>query len=167
MSQRTQGLKQDYRFVLDQMLGRLAKWLRILGYDTLYFKNIEDSKLIEIASKEERILITRDTRLVKRRAISRGEVTAVLIENEILEGQLKELFKKLKVKPTYDLLAPFCVECNAKIKKVPKESIRNKVPAYIFRTHQAFGKCTKCHKYYWEGTHWDRIKEKLEKIKSS
>ncbi len=151
----TMGVK----FVADQMLGRLSKWLRLLGYDTLYFKSVADSDLIRIAKGQERFLLTRDTRLMKRRVIRDGLVKAMLVEGDLLDDQLRQVTRELGLQS--GLLPPFCVECNLLLELVSKESTKDRVPPYVYRTQEHFTRCPGCGRFYWAGTHWERIKEKI------
>jgi uncharacterized protein with PIN domain len=153
----------DYTFVVDQMLGRLSKWLRLLGYDSLYSNSIDDSDLVRIAKDEGRILLTRDTRLMKRRAIKNGEIKAVLIKYDNLDDQLEQLSKELNIgKRGEEQL--FCAKCNFPIKPIRKADAYKHVPDYVYQTQTEFAKCSHCGRYYWPGTHWARIQEKLSGI---
>jgi uncharacterized protein with PIN domain len=142
------------------MLGRLARWLRILGHDVLYFRAIEDADLVEIARKEGRVLLTRDTRLVQRRAAR----NAILIESSILEEQLRQLVR-------WDgagLLAPGlcrrCLVCNEATAPVEKVSVRGRVPPYVFRTQVRFRECPACRRIYWKASH---VRDMLQRLKRS
>jgi uncharacterized protein len=145
------------RFVADCMLGRLARWLRILGHDVLYFRRIEDADLVELASRESRILLTRDTRLVLRRA-ARG---SLLIHAHLLEDQLREIFRW---KPQA-ILSPArcrrCLECNEPTREVSKEEIQARVPAYVYRNHSRFRECPACGRIYWRATHVRHMMRRL------
>ena len=153
------------RFIADSMLGRLAKWLRLLGFDTYYSPQIEDTLLIEIARDEKRVLITRDTRLVKRRAV---KDFLLLAENDTFE-QLK------KVIDTFDLLpekrddpCPVCFIrcslCNGLLDDIPKEDAKEHVPEYVYQTSENFRHCPSCGKFYWKGTHHELLLNKLKEI---
>lgn len=151
-----------YAFVLDQMLGRLAKWLRLMGYDALYFKEISDRRLIQIAREENRILLTRDTRLMKRREINSKRIEALLIEADSLDQQLAQLGRELHLAPQG--FAPFCSLCNVPLEAVEKDKVREQVPPYVFRTQTQFARCPSCGRLYWKGTHWQHIREELLKV---
>ena len=153
------------RFIADSMLGRLARWLRLLGFDTYYSPHIEDSLLIEIAREEKRVLLTRDTRLVKRRGV---EEFLLLEENDTF-AQLK------KVIEVFDLLpedrgdpCPVCFIrcslCNSLLDDIPKEDAKDNVPEYVYRTSENFRKCPACGKFYWKGTHHELLLKKLKTI---
>lgn len=142
------------------MLGRLARWLRLLGYDTLYFKEIDDRALITLAEAEKRVLLTRDTRLVNRRPIKKGNVSAVLIRADELEYQLRELQSQLELSSG----AALCVICNQALAAIPKSEAAGAVPPYVYRTQSEFHRCPQCHRFYWPGTHWKRISEKIDSL---
>ncbi len=153
------------RFIADSMLGRLARWLRLLGFDTYYTPHIEDSLLIEIACEEKRVLLTRDTRLVKRR----GAEEFLLLEENDTFAQLK------KVIEIFDLLpedkenpCPICFIrcslCNCLLDDIPKEDAKDHVPEYVYNTSESFRRCPSCRKFYWKGTHHDLLLKKLKSI---
>jgi len=161
---RSQNPSEKFRFIADQMLGRLAKWLRLLGYDTLYLNPAPDGKLIEIAKEQNRVLLTRDTHLMERRPIKKGIVRAVLIRDDAWEKQLAQLVSEFGLSPRKFRDSPFCGECNSLIQEISKEKVKEKVPLYVYQTHDYFSTCPNCGRYYWEGTHWERINEKLGSI---
>jgi 16S rRNA (cytidine1402-2'-O)-methyltransferase len=138
------------------MLGRLAKWLRLFGYDTVYYRQIDDNQLINIAISQRRVLLTRDTLLLKRKPINRGLVKAILIEGDYYLDQLYQLISLLDLKT--DLL-PRCSVCNQVLKEISSEKVRDKVPAYVFRTQNKFFNCSSCSRIYWSATHWQKISE--------
>ncbi|NWF51765.1 MAG: Mut7-C RNAse domain-containing protein [Nitrospirae bacterium] len=141
------------------MLGRLARWLRLLGFDTLYDSNISDTKLIRIAKEQDRVILTRDTRLVK----IRGMQNYLLINSNEPFQQLREVIHTLNLND-FHLLAR-CVICNGKLSRVTdKNEIRDLVPDYVFHNFQNFLRCHECGKIYWEGTHPEMFKEKLTEV---
>jgi len=151
------------RFIADAMLGRLARWLRLLGYDTLYYPEIEDSILLRIAREQERILLTRDTSLVK----VREPVKIFLIESNDPFDQLREVVFKLNLSLPLEInrnLSGRCSICNTPIKVIPKEEVRDRVPEYVFKTVQRFFSCNTCGRVYWHGTHQEKMREKLKEI---
>jgi len=150
------------KFIIDQMCGRLAKWLRLMGYDAVYFNDIDDEELINIAKKEERIILTRDTRLVKRRIIANGYVKALTVSSDMLDDQLKQLVNCFKLK--CDKKLERCIECNSELESVSKSETKGKVPPYVYRTQNKFCRCSSCGRYYWRGTHWEKIQAKLKDI---
>ena len=157
------------KFIADSMLGRLARWLRLLGYDTLYYPHIEDSLLLRTAREEDRILLTRDTRLVKVRGLGKY---LLLSENDTFE-QLKKVIEIFGIKPSGKCdeaiampPANRCTLCNSVLESVPKEQVKDRVPEYVYLTTESFKKCQRCDKFYWKGTHQDRFRKKLTDILS-
>jgi uncharacterized protein with PIN domain len=142
------------KFIVDGMLGRLAKWLRILGYDTAFSPNLDDDQLVRLARAEGRLLLTRDRGLARRRGLQ-----CLLIESHHLEEQLDQIFAELALTGEH----PFsrCPVCNTPLQKVEKPELEGRVPPHIFRTHKDFSLCPNCDKIYWPGTHWTRMREKL------
>lgn len=146
------------RFLADVMLGRLAKWLRIIGYDTLYFRDMDDRELIRRAIQDHRILLTRDRELSQRDGFR-----AVLITAEDLESQLAQMFEEMNLEPRIgDRIR--CPLCNRVLKDIPRDAVRNDVPRYVWVTHREFSRCPGCGKIFWKGTHWDRIRRRLRRV---
>lgn len=141
------------------MLGRLARWLRFLGFDTLYYSDISDSRLIRIAREQNRFVLTRDTRLVRIRAVK----DYLLIKANDSYSQLLEVITTLNLRE----FNPFsiCVECNGQLTRISdKKEIIDLVPEFVFLNFNLFLKCSNCGKIYWEGSHPQKFKEKLSKI---
>jgi len=141
------------------MLGRLARWMRFLGLDTLYFRDIKDSRLIRIAREQDRVILTRDTRLIQIRGVN----NYLLIKADDSFHQLIEVINTLKLSQFNPLSR--CVACNGILTKVmDKQKIKDSVPEFIFLNIHDFLECTECGKIYWEGSHPRKFKEKLDKI---
>jgi hypothetical protein len=141
------------------MLGRLAKWLRIIGYDTVYFQEISDREFVSIALKENRFILTRDTLLVKRRNVK----DFLLVEGDHFRDQLYFVVKRLKLDPNAGIFTR-CVRCNTLLEGVNKGDICLMVPDYVFETQDLFKMCQTCKKVYWGATHRYRMKEELKTI---
>lgn len=154
------------RFLADQMLGKLAKWLRMLGFDTKYLNEVEDSALLRIAKDEKRILLTRDTQLLKTRPIVRKQIRAALVQSDYLDQQLHQVIEEFDLCEA-GFTESYCPRCNAPIEPVSKHSVKGKVPSYIHRTKNDFSLCPKCGNLFWKGTHWERIREKAHGILGS
>ncbi|MEW6675036.1 MAG: Mut7-C RNAse domain-containing protein [Nitrospirota bacterium] len=150
-----------HRFIADAMLGRLTRWLRLLGFDTLYFPDISDSRLLRVAREEERIILTRDTRLIK----IKGVKDYLLIKANDSFKQLLEVIEALKLTTNSFQLLSRCVKCNGLLKGlVDKSEIKDSVPEFVFLNSNVFLKCSDCGKVYWEGTHPEKFREKLSEV---
>lgn len=147
------------RFVVDTMLGRLARWLRAMGYDTLYLGPADDRRLLQLAETENRILLTRDAKLA-RLAASRG----CLIRADGVDQQLVEAVEKLSLVPREAGWLSRCLECNTVLEPRPKDTLNGLVPEYIFSTHTEFMGCRGCGKIYWAGSHADRMLARLARL---
>ncbi len=136
------------------MLGRLAKWLRLAGYDTLYWRDGSDEELIAAAQAEARVIITRDRQLAGRRGVA-----AVLVAAETLDEQIAEVRAALGGDPR-----PFtrCPECNGLLQELAHADARALVPAYVWHTQTEFRRCEGCGRVYWKGTHWPAVQARLE-----
>ncbi len=148
------------KFIADAMLGRLAKWLRMLGFDTIYIKDIRDKELVRIARLEGRTLLTRDTRLVKDHHLK----NYTLLHSDDLSEQIEELNKTCQLEAISHQLKSRCANCNGVIREVPKETIVNEVPDYISLHFTSFQQCTKCGNVYWEGSHKADFNRKVNKL---
>lgn len=143
------------------MLGSLARWLRILGFDTLYFRDIKDNELIRIALKEQRMIITRDTGLTRNRKLER----IILIKSNELKGQLKELLQWIKGQGLKPRPFTFCPICNGKVQPVEKTDVRDNVPEYVFLNFISFYRCSSCGQIYWEGSHRKSMEQFIIQLK--
>ena len=152
------------KFITDGMLGKLSRWLRMLGHDVNYFCSAEDKKLIEIAKKEKRILLTRDKELIQR-ATGLG-VESVLVEATEEADKLAFLAKRFGFKLEIDLKRSRCPKCNAELKAAAKEMVAEEIPEATSRYYSEFWKCMGCSKVYWQGAHWKRIEKTLEKARN-
>ena len=148
------------RFFADVMLGTLARWLRILGYDTSYENSIDDDVLIQHCVREGRVALTRDRKLAKHKLLEQ----CLYIEGNTLAEQLTEVLNFTEDSISQDLLLSRCLECNARIEKVQKGTIEGAVPPYVYRTQDEFSRCLNCGRIYWAGTHRERILERLERL---
>jgi len=146
------------KFLADAMLGRLAKWLRMLGHDTAYFPQLEDHDLVRIARAEGRMLLTRDRELTRRKGLR-----CLLIEGDRFEEQMRQLLRDLDL----NVDSPFsrCARCNTLLRPVSKEEVRDRVPPYVLHRHRHFSLCPRCDKVYWRGTHWQRMQQRVEEIR--
>jgi len=151
------------KFLTDGMLGKLTRWLRMLGHDVEYSKSLDDDQLIAVAKDEGRVLLTRDLKLYQR-ATSRGTDT-FLVEGKTEDKKLAELAKRFNLKLEIDVAISYCPKCNARIKFVSKEEVSDSVPKTTYLYYNDFWKCLKCGQIYWRGAHWKRIDATLKEAK--
>jgi uncharacterized protein with PIN domain len=152
------------KFIADGMLGKLTRWLRMLGQDVKYSNQFEDDELIMTANKERRVLLTRDLELYQR-AIAKG-IDAFYVEGRTEAEKLAELAKRFDFPLVIDLKRSRCPRCNTKIRPTPKEKLAGKVEKNTFIYYDEFWKCPKCGHIYWQGAHWEGICATLEKAKN-
>lgn len=138
------------------MLGRLARWLRAMGYDTLYPGQAEDRRLLQLSRVEGRILITRDRRLARL-----AEPLGCLISSELVDDQVREAVDRLALSSDETGWLSRCLDCNGPLEPRRKEEIEGRVPDHIFATQIGFMGCPGCGKIYWSGSHSDRMLERL------
>jgi uncharacterized protein with PIN domain len=145
------------KFICDDNLGKLAKWLRALGYDTLFQLTIEDGEMVSLALKEDRVILSRDTRLSRFKIKDKY----LLIQSENPLEQLKQVIDHFKLKIEEDLLFSRCLICNQSLQKVEKEKIKERLYPYVYQTQENFVYCPVCDKIYWAGTHVERMTKRL------
>lgn len=147
------------KFILTRELGRLAKWLRILGFDALYSNQDNISSVMIQALRDGRIILTRNHRLPK----SLG-VKIIMVEAERIKEQVAEVLKTLNIRPGSDAMFSRCILCNEELIEIEKEKVKNLVPDYVFKTQDNFITCPRCGRIYWSGTHWGNVKETIAKL---
>ena len=153
------------RFLADSMLGKLARWLRILGYDTAYSSGQDDTDLLKIAFQEDRVLVTRDKGL-HRRALSE-KIKTHFLEPGSLSEWLESLSERLGLVLALEEISPRCSLCNRLLSSASKEIILKTVPTRIQRVHPYFWHCPDCEKTYWQGTHWENMRAFLTSVSKS
>ncbi len=142
-------------FIADAMLGRLARWLRLLGFDTLYYKDIRNGDLLKVAIQEERLVLTRDSHFLNLRNFDR----LLIIHSDHPMEQVREVIISFKI---MEFRPGRCPRCNGILDPVDrKASIRDMVPEHVFFDRDSFQLCRSCGKVYWEGTHLKRFREML------
>ena len=158
------------KFLADNMLGKLARWLRMLGHDVIYNVELDDSALLELAQKENRVLLTKDLELYQR-AIGRG-IDAYFIGGKTESERLAELAKRYSLSLEFDMDKSHCPLCNTSLKAAIKEQLSDELEKDTFTYYDKFWKCPNCGQVYWQGAHWKQIsntlieaKEKLKKLK--
>jgi len=153
----------EIKFFADNNVGKLAKWLRMMGYDTLFFNGSDDSHMIAIALAEGRVILTRDTQIMRRRVVTSGQLKAILIQGDKPEQQMRQVIDSLNLDCQF---RPFtiCLECNQPLVPRTREQVRDLVPPYVFQTQVQYVECPTCHRIYWRGTHWQAMTGKLNKF---
>jgi uncharacterized protein with PIN domain len=150
---------RDPRFVADVMLGRLAKWLRIAGFDVLYSNKFTDDELIAISNLEGRVLLSRDTRLLVRKPVREF----IFLNSQDIQKQLRQVFETMQISALTSLLTR-CLTCNEALIETPRESVRDRVPAFVYETQSRFKSCPRCRKIFWAGTHRNAVIQTLERL---
>lgn len=158
---------REPRFVLDVHLGKLAKYLRMLGFDSLYDCTMDDPELATLSHSTQRILLTCDRRLLMRNIVERG----MLIRSREPFQQCVEVVDRLDL---WNSFHPFsrCMECNGEVQNIEKssdayENIENLIPPKVKAQIDSFSYCPLCHKVYWRGSHWNNMNTLLEKLLSN
>jgi len=143
------------KFIADIMLGRLAKWMRLLGFDVLYDRAISDNEIIRISLEQARVILTRDTGLVARPLASNH----VFINNDNVRQQLQQVLTTFHITSMPGPLTR-CSVCNTLLLPVAKQDVRDLVPLYVYEKNNTFLRCESCRKIYWQGTHVKRMELK-------
>jgi uncharacterized protein with PIN domain len=138
------------------MLGRLAKWMRLMGFDTTYYRDTDGKTIIYHSRKEGRTILTRSKILAAKYD------DLILIKSEHLKSQLKQLKKNVDIKTPFSR----CPVCNTETKKEKKETVKEEVPPYVFEIHNDFKKCRQCGRIFWKGTHYKEIEKVINEIKN-
>jgi uncharacterized protein with PIN domain/sulfur carrier protein ThiS len=148
---------RDPTFILDVHLGKLAKLLRLAGFDCLYQTDYEDAEIINISVKEKRIILTRDKGILKNSKVTHG----CYIQSDRPRAQLKEIILRLQLE---NHIQPFsrCTMCNGIIHTIDKASIENQLQPLTKKHFSLFYKCESCGRIYWEGSHFDKMKQFIE-----
>ena len=147
------------RFIVDCMLGKLAKWLKILGFDTVYLNRAEDSELLILARREKRVLLTKDQELHQAAA----GLPNLFIESDDWPEQLAQVLEAFRLR---DRAKPHsrCLLCNVELKNIPKRMARNLVTPFVFKRARSFAICPTCGRVFWPGTHSEDMDLKIARI---
>ena len=147
------------KFLLTRELGKLAKWLRILGFDAAYLTEDNPGSIIIQALRENRIILTRNLNLARS-----ARVKTLPVGSEILKEQIPQILKELKLAVNDDMMFSRCILCNAELAAVEKSAIKGQVPEYVLNTQDKFVRCPACKRIYWSGTHWGNVFATLKEI---
>jgi len=149
---------QTMKFVADKMLGRLARWLRIIGQDVAYGPHLSGAGLIRAARKEGRLILTRDRSVGRRNAPD-----YLLIQSDRFREQLGQVVRTFGIDPFKEAFTR-CVECNTPLQPISKDAVGKKVPPYVFSTQEKFSFCGGCRRIYWPATHQQRMLDELKSM---
>ncbi|HON58776.1 MAG TPA: Mut7-C RNAse domain-containing protein [Smithella sp.] len=144
--------ESDLKFMTDNSLARLAKWLRLLGYDAVVFPHEAGRAMLRLAGQENRTVLSRRIDLAKRQFSG----TLFLVKDLTLAGQLKAVLERFSLKIKSDRMFTRCLACNEKLEPASKDAVRELVPLYVLENRDRFNQCPRCHKIYWTGTHPQR-----------
>jgi len=148
------------KFIADRMLGKLVKELRMLGYDTVYFRGKDFHQFIHLVRQEDRIILTRDTKLGARRPQDR---ILTIMENDP-SCQLKEVIQKVCLSLDEEILYTRCLLCNELIEAISLDQAEGKVPDFIFHQQKNFFRCPQCNRIYWQGSHLSNMKKRVKEL---
>jgi uncharacterized protein len=151
------------KFIVDENVGKLTRRLRMLGYDTVFFRGDRDGDMIAIALAEDRVILTRDTHVLEWGLVKKGAVRAVLVESDDPELQTLQVIRGFHLSLSANLFSR-CLECNLPLHSIDKEAVAGRVPAYVFKTQERFLECPGCHRTYWRGTHWQSMMLRLSRL---
>jgi hypothetical protein len=148
-----------YRFIADEMLGKLARWLRAIGYDTVYYEGGSDDALMQQALEEDRIILTRDSDFLEKKLARK----IFFLKSEQPREQFRQIVEELGL-DVEDKVFTRCIVCNKKLIPVDKNEVQDEIPVYIYLTQNKFYYCLNCGKVYWPGTHKDSMLEFINSI---
>jgi uncharacterized protein with PIN domain len=143
------------KFVADVMVGKLARWLRVLGLDVLYSNTFDDDEIVRLAESENRIILTRDTGLAARRIHS----SCLFIESDHYKEQVQQVLRAFDLKEFR--VFSRCLECNTPLQSIDKEDVFERVPPFVYLTQERFATCPTCGRVYWHGTHADQMLKRI------
>lgn len=150
---------QAPRFLADRMLGKLARWLRILGYDTAYLPQLSPEGVLREGGRQGRLILTRDTRILRRK----DAPPFIFVHDDRFREQLCQIVDTLQIDPLRALFTR-CAECNRILEEVTKDEVRERVPEYVWQTQDEFRRCPGCRRLYWGATHRDRVLDELQRL---
>jgi uncharacterized protein len=150
---------RETRFIADVHLGKLARYLRLLGFDTIYERELEDAGIASLSRDERRIVLTRDRGLLKRKSVTRGH----LVRASKADVQLTEVIESFDLRKR---IAPFtrCLACNGPVRPVERELVEGALPEYTRMAYERFRRCESCQKVYWAGAHFARLQSLVDAV---
>ena len=146
-------------FLADRTVGKLSRWLRILGYDTLYLPQLLPAGLLREGRRQGRIILTRNTRIFR----AKDAPAFIFIQHDQFRAQLKQVVETLQLDPVQAVLSR-CIECNQALQPIEKDQVQDKVPTYVWQTQTAFRRCPACRRIYWGATHREHVLAELKQL---
>ena len=153
--------EDNLKFIVDENSGKLVKWLRMLGFNTIFFIGSNDSEMVSLALAENRVLLTRDRQIAKRRVAIVGKLKVITIMSDNLSDQLRQVAVALNLNGFRIQPFTLCLEDNHILVPITKEEVKDRVSPYVFHTQESFVECPKCHRIFWRGTHWQNMRAKI------
>lgn len=150
------------RFIVDANVGKLARWLRMMGYDTVFINDIDDDTLVSKGLEEKRVVLTKDTQVTLRRVVTSGKLKALLIKDDDVRAQLRQVVEAMKLNRRQQFTR--CLECNETLVPRSRDEVHDLVPPFVFKTQSRYVQCPVCTRVYWRGTHWQRMNHELEQF---
>ncbi len=149
------------KFIADVHLGKLARYLRMMGFDVLYENNFEDDEIVKISLEEKRAILTKDRGILKRNDVTHG----YWVRSSKVKEQVVEIIKRFDLKK---LIKEFtrCIECNSVLESISKKEILNELPPKVSESQKSFSVCPSCKKLYWKGTHHQQMLSFIKTIKN-
>ena len=152
---------RDPKFIADIHLGSLARYLRMFGFDAIYKNDFSDNDIIETSLKDQRAILTRDRNLLKNKQITHG----YWVRSNKIEDQVKEVIKRFDLRNNIKEFLR-CLECNSIIIPVEKDKIEDRIPPKVKEWHDEFWYCRHCDKIYWKGTHYEKMRNFIKRIRN-
>ena len=152
---------REPKFVVDVQLGKLVRYLRMLGFDVLYSNSYNDDEIVTVSRIEKRRILTKDRNILKRSEVTHG----YFVRNDDIVNQTKEIIKRFDLKKDINEFTR-CLECNNFLQSVIKEDIIDQIPTKVARWHDTFFICSNCKKIYWQGTHHQKMNTLIQSLKN-
>ncbi|MBN1458011.1 MAG: Mut7-C RNAse domain-containing protein [Armatimonadetes bacterium] len=150
------------RFVADSMLGRLARWLRAFGYDVYYDPFLDDHGVVACARERRAIALTRDTRFPRP-----PDVSIIFVDSDHVSAQLAQVVAEAPLGLAEARPLTRCTVCNGGLVPARRDEVWDRIPPYVYLTHETYAHCPDCGRVYWEGTHAPRIRRELARLSQS
>lgn len=153
---------RESKFVLDVHLGKLARYMRMLGFDSIYKNNYEDDELVSVSLNDNRTILTRDREILKRNEVDHG----YWVRNENAERQLKEIVERFQLRNQIKEFTR-CIECNSILEETDKQKVIDRIPQKVNEWYNRFFICQGCKRIYWEGSHYEKMTALIKKLKNT